>query len=108
MIHLTERAARKMSEIAREEGIQPLVRAAVRGGGCAGFSHTLDFVEEEKLSEMDETIELDGVRVVVDAVSATYLDGATIDYEDGLRGAGFVFKNPNSTGSCGCGKSVTF
>ena len=106
MIELTKYAALKVQEIAEEEGVPAMIRALVRGGGCAGFTYELDFVKEA--GELDETFEHHGVTVVVDQISLQYLDGCSIDYEDHKLGAsGFKFNNPNSKGSCGCGNSFT-
>lgn len=108
MIHLTDKAKEMMLKIATEENLNPLVRAKIQGGGCAGFSYDLFYEENEKIAEMDEVFEFDGVKVVLDAISYQYLDGCTIDYRSDLLGGGFKFENPNSTGSCGCGNSVSF
>ena len=75
----------------------------VVGGGCAGFSYDLYF--EDKVGDMDEQFESQGVKLYVDPMSYQYLEGVEIDYIEGLHGAGFKFNNPNSKGSCGCGSS---
>lgn len=111
MIQITEKAAQKIIEISDSEGIgHYVVRAKVMGGGCAGFSYDMSF--DDQIGEMDEVIEQTDfygtVKVVIDPLSFTYLDGSTIDWLDGLIGAGFKFVNPNATGSCGCGNSVSF
>jgi iron-sulfur cluster insertion protein len=104
MIELTKYAALKVIEIAEEEKSEPMIRAKVMGGGCAGFTYDLSFISE--FLETDELFECHGVKVYVDPVSFQYLDGMTIDYEDHKLGqAGFKFNNPNSKGSCGCGNS---
>jgi iron-sulfur cluster assembly accessory protein len=79
------------------------LRVAVMGGGCSGFQYALDFEQEAR--ETDAVMELDGLRVFVDPVSARYLEGVTIDYVFGMHGAGFKFDNPRATGTCGCGSS---
>jgi iron-sulfur cluster insertion protein len=106
MIYITEKAANKIKEIANEEGIPPIVRAKILGSGCAGFSSDLSF--DEIMTELDDVIEFDGVKVVVDQVSAAYLNETVIDYAESEWSSGFTFNNPNTTGSCGCGKSVSF
>lgn len=107
MIHLTEKAATKIVEIAESEGIgHTTIRIKVLGGGCAGFTQDMTF--DDQISDMDEVIELDAVKVVCDPLSFQYLDEVSIDWVDGPIGAGFKFINPNVTGSCGCGSSVKF
>jgi iron-sulfur cluster assembly accessory protein len=95
-----------MVKITREqEGIDSTygLRVAVRGGGCSGFEYALDFDDEPR--ETDYVLDYPGLRIFVDAVSARYLQGTTIDYALGMAGAGFKFQNPNAVGSCGCGSS---
>ena len=83
-----------------------LLRLGVRGGGCSGLSYVIDF--DEETDERDQTWEVDGLRVAVDAKSARYLSGTTIDYSiKNLMEGGFVFDNPNAARSCGCGTSFT-
>ena len=104
MITITERAASKVMEIAKEEDLLGQgLRLRVLGGGCAGFQYDLYF--EDKPTDMDEQFESNGVLLFVDPLSSQYLDGTAIDYVDGVHGAGFKFGNPNVTGSCGCGSS---
>jgi iron-sulfur cluster insertion protein len=106
MMYLTEKAAGKIKEIADSEGITAYVlRAKVIGGGCAGFSYDIYF--DEQINELDEVVELDGVKVVVDPMSFQYLEGVTIDYLETDMGGGFKFINPNVTGTCGCGSSFS-
>jgi iron-sulfur cluster assembly protein len=81
------------------------LRISVLPGGCSGFKYSLNV--EDKPSEDDMTAELNGVRVFVDAFSAQYLSGVTIDYVSSMQGSGFTFTNPNATGGCGCGSSFT-
>lgn len=104
MITITDAAVAKLKEISETEGLPPVVRVGVIGGGCAGFSYDMYF-EEKPVGEMDETIEKDGITVVVDSISLQYLDGTEIDYTDGLMQSGFKFNNPNVKGTCGCGSS---
>ncbi len=106
MITITEKAAGKVKEIAEAENLQGQgLRLRVVGGGCAGFTYDLYF--EDKLGEMDEQFESNGVKLYVDPMSFQYLEGVEIDYIEGLHGAGFKFNNPNSKGSCGCGSSFS-
>jgi iron-sulfur cluster assembly accessory protein len=104
---LTAKAA-EMARITREqEGIDPShgLRVAVRGGGCSGFEYALDFENEAR--ENDWVYEQNGMTIYVDAISARYLEGTTIDYVMGMAGAGFKFLNPKAKGTCGCGSSFT-
>ena len=81
------------------------LRVAVRPGGCSGFSYEMFF--DTDVAADDNLVDYSGVRVVVDASSAELLQGATLDYKDGLQGAGFAIENPNAQRSCGCGKSFS-
>ena len=81
------------------------LRVAVRDGGCSGMRYELLFDEEER--EDDALLEFHGLRVRVDAESATYFDGITIDYSDDLNDAGFKIQNPGATETCGCGESFS-
>lgn len=81
------------------------LRVGVQGGGCSGFKQTLDLVSDK--GEMDEVFEQEGVKVICDAKSHIYLDGATIDFKSSTMGSGFVFDIPMSTGKCGCGSSFS-
>ena len=111
-IRLREAAANAIRKVVAEESQKrPFavdkvkLRVGVRGGGCSGFSYTLDLTEEAK-SESDEEIESHGIRILVDNKSLLYLSGTEIDYrDDGMMQQGFVFKNPNATSTCGCGSS---
>lgn len=104
MITVTQTASEKIKSILSEENNPDLkLRMFVQGGGCSGFSYgfTLDDVKEED----DWDIEDNGVHVLIDTMSAQYLQGATVDYIDDLTGSQFTIKNPNATTTCGCGSS---
>ncbi len=108
-IMLSEKAAAKVRNIIKEQDrpdVEMSLKVAVKGGGCSGFSYTLDLTEEPK-TEADEEMESHGVKILCDMKSYLYLNGTEIDYRDEVFGAGFVFKNPNSTGTCGCGSSFS-
>ena len=106
MITLTETAAIKVKDLIESEGNADLaLRVAVRPGGCSGFSYEMFF--DSDVAADDRLTEDNGVRVVVDEASAELLKGATLDYKDGLQGAGFAIENPNAQRSCGCGKSFS-
>jgi iron-sulfur cluster insertion protein len=104
VITVTQTASEKIKSILSEENNPDLkLRMFVQGGGCSGFSYgfTLDDVKEED----DWDIEDNGVHVLIDTMSAQYLQGATVDYIDDLTGSQFTIKNPNATTTCGCGSS---
>ena len=106
MIALTDKAASKVSELITAEGDANLaLRVAVRPGGCSGFSYDMFF--DSEFADDDLSIEKDGVKVVVDPSSAMLLEGATLDYADGLTQAGFSINNPNAQRTCGCGQSFS-
>jgi len=105
-ITLTETAAIKVAELLADEGNPELaLRVAVRPGGCSGFSYEMFF--DSDLADDDTTSAFGNVRVVVDPTSAGLLQGATLDFKDGLQGAGFSINNPNATRTCGCGQSFS-
>ena len=106
MITVTDSAAAKVKSLIESEGDDALaLRVAVRPGGCSGFSYEMFF--DSDIATDDIAQEIDGVRVVVDPASADLLQGAVLDFKDGLQGAGFAIENPNATRSCGCGKSFS-
>jgi iron-sulfur cluster assembly accessory protein len=106
VITLTDTAASKVKDLIEAEGEPNLaLRVAVRPGGCSGFSYEMFF--DTDVADDDKLTDHSGVRVVVDASSAELLQGATLDYKDGLQGAGFAIENPNAQRSCGCGKSFS-
>ena len=106
MITLTQAAAGKVKEImVKENKAEWKLRMGVRGGGCSGFKYVLGF--DSQAADSDEVFAQDGITLVCDTRSYLYLNGTEIDYEDGLNGSGFVFRNPNATKSCGCGQSFT-
>jgi iron-sulfur cluster assembly accessory protein len=108
-ILLSEKAASEIKKIVQEQGLpdgETRLRVGVKGGGCSGFSYMLDLTEEPK-GEMDEEMDSNGVKILVDMKSYLYLNGTEIDFKDEVMGRGFVFKNPNATSSCGCGSSFS-
>lgn len=107
MITLTDNAAVKVKELLEAEGATDLaLRVAVRPGGCSGFSYEMffdgDVAADDELATFGDT-----VKVIVDQASAQLLDGATLDYKDGLDQSGFAITNPNATRTCGCGSSFS-
>ena len=106
MITLTESAAKKVKELVEAEGNSELaLRVAVRPGGCSGFSYEMFF--DTDVANDDLTAAYGEVKVVVDSASLQYLTGASLDYKEGLMGAGFTVNNPNTTRSCGCGQTFS-
>ncbi len=106
VVTLTDNAAVKIAELIAAEGEPDLaLRMAVRPGGCSGFSYEMFF--DAEIDSDDSVTEHGGVKVVVDPESADRLRGSTLDYKDGLMGAGFAVENPNVTRSCGCGNSFS-
>ena len=103
LITLTETAADKIKQLMAEEDEVAVLRVAVQGGGCSGFEYALGF--DRGAQEGDHELNLHGVDVVVDPYSAPYLQGATIDFLNGLQESGFKIDNPNVSASCGCGHS---
>jgi iron-sulfur cluster assembly accessory protein len=96
----------KVKELmARENKDGHGLRVAVQGGGCAGFQYGLTY--EKDGQENDHVLEFNGLKVYVDALSMPFLDEVTVDYVDGLSGAGFKITNPKASGSCGCGSSFS-
>jgi iron-sulfur cluster assembly protein/iron-sulfur cluster insertion protein len=104
---LSDTAATKVAQLLAEEdeGTELALRVAVKPGGCSGYSYEM-FFDSEVMSD-DVVREFGAVRVVVDAASAELLTGSTLDYSDGLQGAGFHITNPNATRTCGCGSSFS-
>jgi iron-sulfur cluster assembly accessory protein len=103
MISLTETAAEKVRKLAAGDAEARVLRLAVEGGGCSGFQYAVGF--DTAAEDDDLQWESNGVTIVVDRISLPYLDGSTVDYSDGLIGAGFRFDNPNVAASCGCNAS---
>ena len=105
-ITLTDSLVRRVRELQAQRGDANLMlRVAVDGGGCQGFSYRFDFAGAPEAD--DQTFEKDGVKVVIDGASLELLTGSTIDFVDELAGAAFKINNPNATSSCGCGTSFS-
>ena len=106
VINLTDAAAAKVAELVKQEGNPELaLRVAVRPGGCSGYSYEMFF--DSEFADDDLITETRDVKVVVDPSSAPLIMGATLDFKDGLQGAGFSINNPNAQRSCGCGQSFS-
>jgi iron-sulfur cluster assembly protein/iron-sulfur cluster insertion protein len=103
MITLTPRAARQVRSMHAElNDPQKRLRVLVESGGCSGFQYGMSFDEAKP---DDAQLESEGVQMVIDPTSLAYLDGSSIDFDDGLQGKGFEIRNPNAQSTCGCGKS---
>jgi iron-sulfur cluster assembly accessory protein len=105
-VNMTPTAVTKVKEIMAQQNPVPAgLRVGVVGGGCSGFSYSMSF--ESGAGMMDKVIDVDGLKVFVDATSMMYLTGVTVDYVETLEGAGFKFENPNVKSTCGCGSSFS-
>jgi iron-sulfur cluster assembly accessory protein len=102
-VTVSDRAARRISQIVAGEPSTPLFRVSVEGGGCSGFQYRFDLVAER--ADDDLMIEKQGAQVLIDPVSLGLLSGSEIDYVEDLMGSTFKISNPNATASCGCGTS---
>lgn len=106
ILTITDKAISQIKNIYTQED-RPLdqgLRLGVVGGGCSGLSYKIDF---DEIKEKDHVLEFEEVKVLIDLKSAIYLKGVMLDFEDGLKGKGFVFKNPNASNTCGCGESFS-
>jgi len=109
VITLTDNAAVKVRQLLESEGASDLaLRVAVRPGGCSGFSYEMFFDGDIAADDQQASFgEGSSVKVVVDPASAQLLEGATLDYKDGLDQSGFAITNPNASRTCGCGQSFS-
>ena len=105
MITLTPRAAKQVLGMQADlNQPQKRLRVLVESGGCSGFQYGMSFDEPKPEDTLFDT---EGVSVIVDPTSLAYLQGSSIDFDDGLHGKGFEIKNPNAQSTCGCGKSFS-
>ena len=105
-VTLTDGAATKVAALLAQEGNPELaLRVAVRPGGCSGYSYEMFF--DSEIADDDVVRSFGEVKVVVDPESADLLKGSTLEYKDGLQGAGFHISNPNASRTCGCGSSFS-
>src|SRR5215475_9331956 len=105
-VNLTLTATAKVKEIMAQQSPVPAgLRVGVVGGGCSGFSYSMQF--ENSAGMMDKVFNFEGLKVFVDATSVMYLNGCVVDYVETLEGAGFKFENPNVKSTCGCGSSFS-
>ena len=105
LIQVTESASERIRDLLRKDGKLDThgLRLKVVGGGCSGLRYELAF--DDRFREGDTTVEIGGVRVIVDEKSALYLVGTTLDFVDTLQESGFKMVNPNAKTTCGCGES---
>ncbi|MBT5411927.1 MAG: iron-sulfur cluster insertion protein ErpA [Cellvibrionales bacterium] len=105
-LYVSESAVAKVRSLVKEEGNPDLkLRVFVTGGGCSGFQYGFSF--DELVAEDDTIVEEKGVFVLADSLSIQYLQGSTVNYEEGLQGSKFSISNPNATATCGCGSSFS-
>ena len=104
-LSLTPSAAKRVAWIAARQGKPAVLRLAVDGGGCAGFSYKFGLADTVEAD--DSVVETDGVKLVVDSVSLGLLDGSQVDFVEDLGGAAFKVQNPNAASGCGCGSSFS-
>ncbi len=105
---VTEAATKKIYELLAEEGDQNLnLRISITGGGCSGFQYNFSF--DDKIADDDvvvkKVIPAGEINVLVDMLSLSYLQGATVDYKNDANGERFVLNNPHAKTTCGCGSS---
>jgi iron-sulfur cluster assembly protein len=106
VVTLSEAALKEVKRLINVQGLtEGGLRLGVKGGGCSGLSYTINF--DEKISQHDQVYEVDGVKVIVDAKSAIYLQGTQLDFQKDLIGGNFKFVNPNADKTCGCGESFS-
>ena len=106
VITLTAAAIQEVKRLINVQGItEGGLRLGVKGGGCSGLSYTINF--DEKIGPHDQVYDFEGVKVIVDAKSAIYLQGTQLDYQKDLMSGAFKFVNPNANKTCGCGESFS-
>jgi iron-sulfur cluster assembly protein len=106
IISLTDSALKEVKRLINVQGIEEGgLRLGVKGGGCSGLSYTINF--DDKIGQYDQIYAIDGVKVIIDAKSAIYLQGTQLDYQKDLMGGNFKFINPNANKTCGCGESFS-
>jgi iron-sulfur cluster assembly accessory protein len=104
-VTLTPNAARRVAWIAQRQAKPAILRLAVDGGGCAGFTYKFELAE--RADDGDTVAETDGVKLVVDPISLDLVKGSAVDFVEDLNGAAFKVLNPNAQSGCGCGSSFS-
>ena len=102
-VTFTEGAITELKRILAMDQSKPYIRVGVKGGGCSGLSYAMDF--DNTITDMDEVVDLNVLKVIIDKKSLLYLYGTELDYSDGLNGRGFNWINPSASRTCGCGES---
>lgn len=106
IVTLSETAVTEVKRLINVQGMTDGgLRLGVKGGGCSGLSYTINF--DEKIGEYDTVYEIEGIKVIVDAKSAIYLQGTQLDFQKDLMAGAFKFVNPNAQKTCGCGESFS-
>ena len=106
VITLSEAALKEVKRLMNVQGVaEGGLRLGVKGGGCSGLSYTINF--DEKIGQYDQVYDFEGVKVIVDAKSAIYLQGTQLDFQKDLMGGSFKFVNPNANKTCWCGESFS-
>ena len=106
IVTLSEAAIHEVKRLMNVQGItEGGLRLGVKGGGCSGLSYTVNF--DEKIGPHDTAYDIEGIKVIVDAKSAIYLQGTQLDFQKDLMGGNFKFVNPNAQKTCGCGESFS-
>jgi iron-sulfur cluster assembly protein len=108
MVTVSDKALEHVIELMMDQGLSPdthYLRVGVKGGGCSGLSYAMDF--DDNVTDMDEVVDLNVLRVIIDKKSLLYLYGTELDYSDGLNGRGFNWINPSASRTCGCGESFS-
>ncbi len=105
-VQLTPSAVKEVKRLlVVQKKADTVFRVGVKNGGCSGMEYVMSF--DAKTDSHDQRFEVDGLRVVVDAKSALFLKGTTLDFSDSVQESGFKFTNPNAKQTCGCGTSFT-
>ena len=104
-VTMSANAARRVTEILKKEAAGSVLRVAVNGGGCSGFSYAFEITGDQAADDI--VVARDAATIVIDPVSLDYLKGSEIDFVDDLIGQSFKIRNPNATSSCGCGTSFS-
>ncbi len=106
IVTMSDAALKEVKRLINVQGLTDAgLRLGVKGGGCSGLSYTINF--DEKIGQFDTVYEIEGVKVIVDAKSAIYLQGTHLDFSKDLVGGSFKFVNPNANKTCGCGESFS-
>ncbi len=106
VVTVSEAALTEIKRLMNVQGLTEVgLRLGVKGGGCSGLSYTVNF--DEKIGPHDNVYEIEGVKVIVDAKSAIYLQDTQLDFQKDLMGGNFKFVNPNAQKTCGCGESFS-